>query len=392
MFSLLIVIYIAFISLGLPDSMIGAAWPLMHQDLGVPVSYAGFVSMTICFGTVISSALYGKVSSRFSTQQITAVSAGMTAVSLFLVSLSPAFPILLMISLLLGLGAGSVDAGLNSYVSLHFRAREMSFLHAFWGLGTTVGPFLLSWCFSHGFSWNHGYQAIALLQGLNFAILLLSFPLWRKADERDINLRNHPVKKENPPISALIRKKAAIPAMIGFFGYCGAENTAMLWSATFLVEARGLGEAAAASAAGLLFWGITAGRIFSGIISNRMGDRRMLNIGECCTFAAVALLLLLPADLAPLALFFLGFGFGPIYPSMINQTPKYFGADDAPGIMGLEMSSAYIGSTFMPALFGLLSRYLSLAVFPLWILLFFAIHTAAVLIKRRMRYGTEREF
>ena len=165
-----------------------------------------------------------------------------------------------------------------------------------------------------------------------------------------------------------------------------------MWSATFLVEARGLGEAAAASAAGLLFWGITAGRIFSGIISNRMGDRRMLNIGECCTFAAVALLLLLPADLAPLALFFLGFGFGPIYPSMINQTPKYFGADDAPGIMGLEMSSAYIGSTFMPALFGLLSRYLSLAVFPLWILLFFAIHTAAVLIKRRMRYGTEREF
>ena len=210
------------------------------------------------------------------------------------------------ISLLLGLGAGSVDAGLNSYVSLHFRAREMSFLHAFWGLGTTVGPFLLSWCFSHGFSWNHGYRAIALLQGLNFAILLLSFPLWRKADERDIKLRNHPVKKENPPISALIRKKAAIPAMIGFFGYCGAENTAMLWSATFLVEARGLGEAAAASAAGLLFWGITAGRIFSGIISNRMGDRRMLNIGECCTFAAVALLLLLPADLAPLALFFLG--------------------------------------------------------------------------------------
>ena len=390
MFSLLIVIYIAFISLGLPDSLLGAAWPMMYQDMGVPVSYAGIISMTICFGTVISSLLYGKLNSRFSTQFITAVSAGMTALALFLISLSPSFPVLILIALFLGLGAGSVDAGLNSYVSIHFKAREMSFLHAFWGIGTTVGPFLLSWCFSNGFSWNRGYLTVSLLQALNFVILVLSFPLWRKA-AANANHNDSNEKKRSASFRELVRKRAAIPAMIGFFGYCAAESTAILWSSTFLVS-KGAGEAAAASASGLLFWGITAGRIVSGFISNRMGDRRMLNLGECCTFIAIAFIIILPQQLAPFALFFLGFGFGPIYPSMINQTPKYFGVEDAPGIMGLEMASAYIGSTFMPALFGLLSRHLSLAVFPIWILILFIIHTAGVLSKRKLRYGSEKEF
>ena len=250
---LIIVIYIAFISLGLPDSMLGAAWPAMYQDLHVPVSYAGFISMTICFGTVVSSICYSRLSRRFHTETITIVSVAATAAALLGFSLAPTFPILIALALILGLGAGSVDAGHNNYVALHFKARAMNFLHASWGLGTLVGPFLLSYLFANGLGWRPGYRVLGTAQSCIVLLLIFSIPLWRsnRTDEGS----SESGEESAMDAGVAIREKGVAAALIGFFSYCAMENTAMLWSATFLVSARGFSESQAAGSAGLLFWG-----------------------------------------------------------------------------------------------------------------------------------------
>ena len=380
MFSLLLaaVIYISFISLGLPDSMLGAAWPMMYSDLGVPVSYAGFISMTVCGGTVVSSILYSRLSRRIPTGIITAVSVLLTALALLGFSFSGSFWMMIALAVILGLGAGAVDAGLNNYVALHFKARAMSFLHAFWGLGTTIGPFLLSFLLSRGYGWHEGYRVLGTMQLIVCIMLFATLPLWKIAGKAD-----NAEQSSSMPENNSFCRKAVIPAIIGFFGYCSMENTAMIWSATFLVEARGFSESLAAISAGVLFWGMTAGRLFSGFISDRLGDRKMLAIGETASLIAILLIAFIPGKLSVAALFLLGFGFGPIYPSMIHQTPEYFGVERSSEIMGLEMASAYVGSMFMPPIFGLIGRRISMDVFPLFALFFLILHTAAIILKRR---------
>lgn len=381
MFSLLLaaVIYISFISLGLPDSMLGAAWPMMYSDLGVPVSYAGFISMTVCGGTVVSSILYSRLSRRIPTGIITAVSVLLTALALLGFSFSGSFWMMIALAVILGLGAGAVDAGLNNYVALHFKARAMSFLHAFWGLGTTIGPFLLSFLLSRGYGWHEGYRVLGTMQLIVCIMLFATLPLWKIAGKADNAEQSSSLPENNS-----FCRKAVIPAIIGFFGYCSMENTAMIWSATFLVEARGFSESLAAISAGVLFWGMTAGRLFSGIVSDRLGDRKMLLIGETASLIAILLIAFMPARLSVIALFLLGFGFGPIYPAMIHQTPEYFGIERSSEIMGLEMASAYVGSMFIPPVFGMIGRRLSMDIFPVFALFFLILHTGAIAIKRRM--------
>ena len=308
---LLIVIYISFISLGLPDSLLGASWPMMHLSLGFDVSNLGYISFTICIGTVISSLLYSKLSSRFRTEKITTVSVMMTALSLFFFAFAANTYTIFPIALLLGLGAGSVDAGLNYYVALHYKARHMSWLHAFWGLGTTIGPFLLSFLLSRGYGWHEGYRVLGTMQLIVCIMLFATLPLWKIAGKADNAEQSSSLPENNS-----FCRKAVIPAIIGFFGYCSMENTAMIWSATFLVETRGFSESLAAISAGVLFWGMTAGRLFSGIVSDRLGDRKMLLIGETASLIAILLIAFMPARLSVIALFLLGFGFGPIYPAI----------------------------------------------------------------------------
>ena len=341
MFSLLLaaIIYIAFISLGLPDSMLGAAWPMMYADLNVPISYAGFISMTVCGGTVVSSIMYSRLARRIPTGIVTAVSVAMTALALMGFSFASSFPMIIALAVILGLGAGAVDAGLNNYVAIHFKARAMSFLHASWGIGTTVGPFLLSYLISIGLGWQEGYRILSTVQFIICIMLFASLPLWKKAENAEKGDTTAPV-----PEYRRFCKGAVIPAILAFFAYCSMENTAMIWSATFLVEARGFSEGLAAVSAGVLFWGMTAGRLFSGFISDRLGDRKMLAIGETASLIAILLIAFIPGKLSVAALFLLGFGFGPIYPSMIHQTPEYFGVERSSEIMGLEMASAYVGS------------------------------------------------
>lgn len=380
MFSLLLaaIIYIAFISLGLPDSMLGAAWPMMYADLNVPISYAGFISMTVCGGTVVSSIMYSRLARRIPTGIVTAVSVAMTALALMGFSFASSFPMIIALAVILGLGAGAVDAGLNNYVAIHFKARAMSFLHASWGIGTTVGPFLLSYLISIGLGWQEGYRILSTVQFIICIMLFASLPLWKKAENAEKGDTTAPV-----PEYRRFCKGAVIPAILAFFAYCSMENTAMIWSATFLVEARGFSEGLAAVSAGVLFWGMTAGRLFSGFISDRLGDRKMLAIGETASLIAILLITFIPGKLSVAALFLLGFGFGPIYPSMIHQTPEYFGVERSSEIMGLEMASAYVGSMFMPPVFGLIGRRISMDVFPLFALFFLILHTAAIILKRR---------
>ena len=380
MFSLLLaaIIYIAFISLGLPDSMLGAAWPMMYADLNVPISYAGFISMTVCGGTVVSSIMYSRLARRIPTGIVTAVSVAMTALALMGFSFASSFPMIIALAVILGLGAGAVDAGLNNYVAIHFKARAMSFLHASWGIGTTVGPFLLSYLISIGLGWQEGYRILSTVQFIICIMLFASLPLWKKAENAEKGDTTAPV-----PEYRRFCKGAVIPAILAFFAYCSMENTAMIWSATFLVEARGFSEGLAAVSAGVLFWGMTAGRLFSGFISDRLGDRKMLAIGETASLIAILLIAFIPGKLSVAALFLLGFGFGPIYPSMIHQTPEYFGVERSSEIMGLEMASAYVGSMFMPPVFGLIGRRISMDVFPLFALFFLILHTVAIIIKRR---------
>lgn len=380
MFSLLLaaIIYIAFISLGLPDSMLGAAWPMMYTDLNVPISYAGFISMTVCGGTVVSSIMYSRLARRIPTGIVTAVSVAMTALALMGFSFASSFPMIIALAVILGLGAGAVDAGLNNYVAIHFKARAMSFLHASWGIGTTVGPFLLSYLISIGLGWQEGYRILSTVQFTICIMLFASLPLWKKAENAEKGDTTAPV-----PEYRRFCKGAVIPAILAFFAYCSMENTAMIWSATFLVEARGFSEGLAAVSAGVLFWGMTAGRLFSGFISDRLGDRKMLAIGETASLIAILLIAFIPGKLSVAALFLLGFGFGPIYPSMIHQTPEYFGVERSSEIMGLEMASAYVGSMFMPPVFGLIGRRISMDVFPLFALFFLILHTAAIILKRR---------
>lgn len=394
MFSLLllIVIYIAFISLGLPDSMLGAAWPMMFQDLDVPVSYAGFISLTICLGTTIASLIYAKVNEKISTWAITTVSVACTATALLSYSFIHSFPVLLGAALLLGLGAGAVDAGLNNYVALHYEVRAMNFLHAFWGVGTLVGPFLLSYFFANGLSWRNGYLTIGSIQSAICLLILISRRLWVKAGESSItkNGEKPETVKSNAKLSDAVHQKGAILAMLGFFSYCSMEQSAMLWASTFLVSVKDFSESSAAASAGLLFWGITAGRMVSGLIGSRISGRLLIRISQCSILLGILLVIFVPARFAGYALFFLGMGFAPIYPTMLHQTPELFGAEYSARIMGLEMSAAYIGSAAMPAFFGIIGRNISMRLFIPYELIILAINI--VVIESKMRRTRSNQY
>lgn len=384
-FLLLVIIYIAFVSLGLPDSMLGAAWPMMFPDLGVPVSFAGFISFTICIGTTVSSLIYAKLNEKFTTWSITVLSILCTALALLSFSVITSFPILIAAALLLGLGAGAVDAGLNNYVALHYRARAMNFLHAFWGVGTLVGPFLLSYFFANGLSWRNGYMTIGSIQSVICILVLCSVKLWRKAGESNITKDgNKPeLKQDSKPLIEAVKQPGAIAAMLGFFSYCSMEQSSMLWASTFLVSAKGFSEGSAAAAAGLLFWGITAGRIVSGLVADKVPGKRLITAAHIAIAISMILVFTLPAAAIPLALFLLGMGFGPLYPTMLHQTPEFFGTEYSARIMGLEMSSAYIGSAAMPALFGIIGRNITMKLFPFYILLFFLMNVAMLALKQK---------
>ncbi|MDD6839711.1 MAG: MFS transporter [Spirochaetales bacterium] len=367
---LLVVIYMSFISLGLPDSMLGAAWPMIYPSIGADVSMAGFISMTACIGTVISSLSFSKIARHFSTRAITSVSIFVTSLALFLISKATSIYMMLPISLLLGLGGGCVDSALNNYVSLHYSTGAMSFLHGFWGVGTTIGPILLGILIPLGYTWRTGYVSLSAIQGVILILSLLAFPLWKLKEKEN---QKEGISEDNTKVVSTkeaIKRNGAVYALLGFFAYCALENTIMVWNATYMVSG-GLLESKAASFSSLFFWGMTIGRIITGFVADKYGDAFMNRVGGVVLILAIILTPIVPVEFFWIVLLLLGLGCAPFYPMMMHQTPRLYGVDASPSLIGLQMASAYVGSTLAPPVFGFISKYLGMWIFPLYIFLFF---------------------
>ena len=375
---LLALIYLAFISLGLPDSLLGSAWPQMHLDLGAQLSMEGIISMLISCGTVISSLFSEKIIYKFGTGMISAVSTLLTAVALFGFSVSGNFYMLCFLAIPYGLGAGAIDAALNNYVALHFASRHMSWLHCFWGIGAAVGPYVMGVAMSLGKGWRGGYLAISVIQLVLTIVLFAALPLWKINQEK--NEESITEKKEPKKLKEIFKIKGVAFVLIAFFCYCAVEQTTGLWASSYFVINRGLSNHTAASFVGLFYIGISGGRFLSGFIADKFGDKKMIRLGICGILIGVVFLLI-PAnqlfssykmlkEIFPLiGLGFVGFGCAPIYPSVIHATPDNFGKENSQAIIGIQMAFAYMGVIIMPALFGIISQYITIALFPIYIML-----------------------
>lgn len=365
---LLSIIYVSFISLGLPDSLLGSAWPSMYGELQVPLSYAGMISMIIAGGTIISSLNSDKLIKKLGTGKVTAISVGMTAMALWGFSTSHSFIALCLWAIPYGLGAGSVDAALNNFVALNYKATHMSWLHCFWGIGATLGPYIMGYCLTGGMMWNMGYRYISIIQIILTALLIFSLPLWKNnkstSDVEDEEIKTLSIKE-------LLKLKGAKPVLIAFFCYCALESTTGLWGSTYLVMERGISPEVAASWISLFYLGITFGRFLNGFLAIKLSDKTMIRIGQ--VIAAIGIIvLLLPFEGIVLCSGFImiGMGCAPIYPSLLHATPDNFGKNVSQSIMGMQMACAYVGSTFMPPLFGLIAEYVNIKLYPFYLMIF----------------------
>lgn len=366
---LLVVIYIAFIGLGLPDSLLGAAWPVAHADLGAPISAAGFVNVVAALGTVASSLLSERMIRRFGTGMVTAASILMTSVALMGMGFVSRFWVVLLLALPLGLGAGTVDSALNNFVALHYKANHMNWLHCFWGIGATAGPMVMSLYLSRN-NWHGAYRTVSLTLFVIVLLMAASFPLWKR-----FTAPAGPAGHGKPvPKKELLTLPGSVTACLAFFFYCGAEYGTGLWASSYFVSVKGIEPDTAASWAAMYYLGITAGRLLSGFAALRLSDKTLVRIGQGMILAGVlALLLPLPGFMQFVALCLIGLGCAPIFPSLIDETPKLFGEGYSQGMMGLQMASAYAGGTLLCPLFGWLSPVIGLGAWPFYLLALFAL-------------------
>ena len=363
---LLLIIYLSFISLGLPDSVLGASWPIMYEEFSVPISYAGAVSMIIAFGTIISSLQSDRLTRKFGAGLVTAISVAMTAIALMGFSFSRSFIILCLWAIPYGLGAGSVDAALNNYVALHYASRHMSWLHCMWGVGTVIGPSIMGMALTNGMTWNSGYLYISFLQMGLSAILIFSLPLWKKkcivqSDEVGEEKNQSSETDRALSLREILGIRGAKEVMVTFFCYCALESTALLWGSSFLVLHKNVSEETGALLAMLFTIGITVGRAINGFLTMKFGDDSLIRMGQGILFPFGNVL-----TFAGLVL--VGLGCAPIYPSIIHSTPIRFGADKSQALIGVQMASAYVGSCLMPPVFGLIANHISVRYFPVYLL------------------------
>ena len=360
---LLAIIYLSFISLGLPDGLLGAAWPTMCVEMDVPVSYAGLISVTIAAGTIVSSLLSDRLTLRFGTGKVTAFSVAMTALALLGFSVTKNYWLLFVWAVPYGLGAGSVDASLNNYVALHYASRHMSWLHCMWGVGATLGPYIMGFALTGGRSWNMGYRYVALLQMALTAVLIFSIPIWKERNNRQEQKKTE--QREPLALREIVKIPGAKEVLIAFLCYCALEQTAMLWGSTYLVRQLGMEEERAASLGSLFFIGITAGRFLSGFLTFEFSDANMIRLGQGVIAAGVIVMLLPLGEIAATAgLLLIGFGCAPVYPCIIHSTPDHFGEENSQAIIGVQMASAYMGTLLMPPLFGLIANHIGTSLLP----------------------------
>jgi fucose permease len=371
----LFIIYLAFISLGLPDSLLGTAWPVMQLDFEVPLETAGVLFMIIAAGTIVSSLASGTVLKRFGTGKVTLVSCIMTAGALLGFALSPSLVWLMICAIPLGLGGGSVDAGLNNYVAANYKAHHMSWLHCFWGVGATFGPIIMSQFISGQNEWRDGYLTVACIQFALVVILFITLPLWKRVSkESSVNSSENAAdlqEEEEEQLSEKIKPlqiKGVKLALISFLFYCGVESTMGLWGSSFLVNVKDLPAATAAQWVSLFYAGITIGRLITGFITFKVNNRILIRAGQITALVGAVLLFLpLPSVFSLAGFMIVGLGLAPIYPCMLHETPVRFGKKHSQTIMGYQMAVAYTGSTFMPPILGFLASYLTIGIFPTFI-------------------------
>ena len=372
---LLALIYLAFISLGLPDSLLGSAWPVMHGVLEAPLSFMGIVTMLISGCTVLSSLFSEWMTKKFTTQGTTIFSVFLTAVALFGFSYTQNHWMLLVWAVPYGLGAGAIDAALNNYVALHYNARHMSWLHCFWGAGAIISPYVMSFALTNA-TWRAGYQIVGLMQLVIGIVLLVTLPLWR------VHKKSGDTQADTPllGVRGAFRIKGVPTILFGFFCYCAAEATVMAWSASYLVYVRQISEETAAAMASLFYIGITFGRFAGGFITDRVGDRRMIRLGfGIIVLGVLCLMLPTKSDLPSFAGFvIIGLGCAPIYPCIIHSTPYNFGEENSQAIIGIQMAFAYTGSTLAPPVYGWLGDFVSMKILPFFLIAFFIVMLALV--------------
>ncbi len=365
---LLVIIYLSFISLGLPDSLLGSAWPAMYTGLQVPVSYAGIISMIIAAGTIVSSLQSDRLTRRLGTGKVTLVSVATTALALFGFSVSGSFAALCLWAVPYGLGAGSVDASLNNYVALHYKSRHMSWLHCMWGVGASVGPYIMGYIMTGGGTWNGGYRSIAVIQTVLTVILFFSLPLW-KGRPVISGESGEEASAEELSLKEVLRILGVKEILICFFCYCALEQTTSLWASSYLTLYKGVPAETAAKYASLFFVGITVGRAVSGFITIRLNDVQMIRLGQCLIGCGIMIMLLPVGETISLIGFIVvGLGCAPIYPCVIHSTPEHFGADKSQAIIGIQMASAYVGSCLMPPIFGLIASHITVSLLPFYLL------------------------
>ncbi len=373
MFQVLVaLLYLCFISLGLPDSILGAAWPVMQLEFDVPVSYAGLVSMTISVATVASSACSGWLSRKLGAGKLTAFSIVLTALALFGFSVSSRYWMLLLWALPYGFGAGAVDSSLNNYTAIHFKAQHMSWLHCSWGVGASIGPSIMTYALLRLDSWSAGYRIVGLIQLALSLVVFLSLPLWKR-QEVDSDTQQEAVSLS---VGEIFRTPGAIPCFVTFFAYCALEASSSLWATSFFVQQKGIGPEDASSLASLFYYGLILGRAANGFLAMRIGDRTLIRAGSGIILAGVLLMLLpLPVGASMAGFIIVGLGCAPIYPCIIHMTPDLFGKARSQAMMGVQIAFAYTGICIMPPFFGLLGRHISMGLLPWYILALWIVMT-----------------
>ena len=360
---LLAIIYISFVSLGLPDALLGAAWPIMSEQFQVPLSYAGAIAVIVSMGTITSSLMSDRLTHRFGAGKVTAFSVAMTAMALLGFSRSTQYWQLILWAIPYGLGAGGVDAALNNYVAVHYASRHMSWLHCMWGVGASLGPYIMGMALTGGLAWNMGYQVIFFLQTGLAVVLFLSLPLWKSRKETAAEQK----KNEKPlTMKQIFSIPGAKEIVLAFFCYCAMEQTTMLWASSYLVLKDGIDKETAASLASLFLIGMTAGRAISGFLTYKLNDTNMIRLGQGIVVLGIGVMFLPLGSVASMVgLVLIGLGCAPIYPCVIHSTPAHFGEENSQAMVGVQMASAYSGALLTPPVFGLIANHISVALLPL---------------------------
>ena len=365
---LLAIIYLAFISLGLPDSLLGSGWPVMYKEIDASISYAGIISMIIAGGTIVASLLSDRLIRKMGTGLVTAASVFLTAAALFGFSISNSFLMLCIFALPYGLGAGAIDAALNNYVALNYSSKHMSWLHCFWGVGASISPYIMSFALSQNMGWRSGYRIVSIIQIVLTFVMFMALPLWKnkQSDEVEEVAKNAPIT-----IKEKMKIRGIKDVMVAFCAYSAFEAMCCLWISTYLVECRSIESESAAAFASLFYLGITIGRFIIGFFADKLGDKALIRLGISVILVGMFFVILPFNSYVPALIGFaiIGFGAAPVYPAFIHATPENFGRENSQAIIGLLMTSAYIGSTFMPPIFGFVAECTTVSIFPFWLLI-----------------------